>query len=231
MITIYYSKGHKYTAISSTYQQCLMVIGKAKVSTSMRLNPFSRRMKLIFGRRPIPTSLQKMVILARLWGAPSTLGGSRGQKPRLWGVVLYDPEGTSVSLSFMFKLPCSNNLAEYEALDVQLISALQLWIRRLRVKKDCKLVIQLINREISLKESALASYRATVQRLDKLFSRIQFEHVPRSHNRLANAPTTLASKVDIRDKVGVKVIRKICEPLWSISFLLSLSMERIDRNQ
>lgn len=90
------------------------------------------------------------------------------------------------------------NVAEYEALVTDLISALRMGIKKLRVQGDSKLVIQEINKEFTLRESAIASDRATMQRLVRFFSSIQFEHVPRSYNKHADALTTLASKVDVQ---------------------------------
>lgn len=39
--------------------------------------------------------------------------------------------------------------------------------------------------------------------LVKLFSNIQLEHIPWSHNKLSDVLATLASEVDIRDKIVV----------------------------
>lgn len=49
--------------------------------------------------------------------------------------VLYAPNGTDVSLSFMFGFPYSNNKANYKALIVGHISILHMRIHRLYVKK------------------------------------------------------------------------------------------------
>lgn len=82
-------------------------------------------------------------------------------------------------------------------------------IQKLRWHGYSTLVIQQINREFNLKESALVSYRVSVQRLVKFSRALKYEHVPRSPNKHDNASATLASMVDVRDKVvGVKVIRK-----------------------
>lgn len=100
-------------------------------------------------------------------------------------------------------------MAEYEALVIGLVSALRMGVQKLRVQGDSKLIIQQVNGEFSLKEGALASYRTAVQKLMKLFSSIQFEHVPRSHNKHADALATLASRAEIKDDVAeIRVIRK-----------------------
>lgn len=59
-----------------------------------------------------------------------------------------------------------------------------------------------------MKEGALASYRTAVQKLKKLFSNIQFEHVSLSHNKHADPLATLVSKAEIKDDVAeIHVIR------------------------
>lgn len=40
------------------------------------------------------------------------------------GVVLYDPDSTNISLSFRLEFHYSNNVSEYEALIIELISGL-----------------------------------------------------------------------------------------------------------
>lgn len=58
------------------------------------------------------------------------------------GVVLYDPDGVRISLSFKLEFSCSNYVAEYETLLLGLISALKLGVRKLRVQGDSKLIIE-----------------------------------------------------------------------------------------
>lgn len=43
-------------------------------------------------------------------------------------VMLCDPDGTSVSLSFRLEFPYSNNVVEYEALVIGVISFLQMGV-------------------------------------------------------------------------------------------------------
>lgn len=60
-----------------------------------------------------------------------------------------------------------------------------------------------------MKDIPLVAYRIDVDELVKSFSSIQFEHVPQVHNKHADVLATLASEVDIVDKVvDVKVIKK-----------------------
>lgn len=52
-------------------------------------------------------------------------GSTTHQGGRGAGLVLQNDDGTVVSLSFTLDFPCSNNVAEYEALVIGLVSALQ----------------------------------------------------------------------------------------------------------
>lgn len=58
-------------------------------------------------------------------------GGSSSHQGGRLGVVLYNPNGTHVSLSFRPDFPCSNNEAEYETLVIGLVSALRMRIQKL----------------------------------------------------------------------------------------------------
>lgn len=128
------------------------------------------------------------------------------------GVILYDLDGVSTSLSFKFDFPCSNNVAEYEALLLGLIPALKLGVKKFQVQGDSKSFEQ-VNKEFALKEVALVEYRTVVQKLIKSFSSIQFEHIPPAQNKHADALAALTSKVDIRDEtVDVKIRKRHWAP-------------------
>lgn len=79
-------------------------------------------------------------------------GSSTHQGGSARGVVLYDPGGVNISLSFKLEFPCSNNVVEYGALLLGLISAPKLGVQKLLVQGDSKLVIEQINREFALKK-------------------------------------------------------------------------------
>lgn len=125
------------------------------------------------------------------------------------GVVLYDPDSVSISLSFKLKFACSNNVTEYEALLLGLISVLKLGVKKLRVQGDSKLIYQASQWIIRFKRGCLSRIQTAVQKLIKSFSSIQFKHVPLAQNKYADALATLASKVDIIDETAnVKVTKK-----------------------
>ncbi|XP_026459883.1 uncharacterized protein LOC113360602 [Papaver somniferum] len=86
-----------------------------------------------------------------------TVGGS--------GVVFESPQGELPSYSSKLDFPCSNNVAEYEALILGLQMAKELNLGSMEVKGDSKLVINQVNGHFYVKESHLAPYRAEAQRL------------------------------------------------------------------
>lgn len=74
-------------------------------------------------------------------------------------------------------------------------------------------VIEQINGEFGLKETALVKYRTAIQKLIKSLSSIQFEHVPQSQNKYVDPLATLASKEDIRNETtNVKIMKKTLQP-------------------
>ncbi|KAG5562371.1 hypothetical protein RHGRI_005194 [Rhododendron griersonianum] len=113
------------------------------------------------------------------------------------GVVLTAPSGGKINLSYKLDFHCSNNEAEYEALILGLMAALNCGITLLCIKGDSKLVVRQTNGEYAIREPPLASYRTIVQRLTSKFDALRLEHAPRSENRHPDALATLASKVEV----------------------------------
>jgi ribonuclease HI len=92
------------------------------------------------------------------------------------GIVLYKDNGETVTKSFKFDFPCSNNAAEYEAYLAGLAIAYEMGIKHLRVVGDSNLVVCQARGEFLLKEPSLAPYRALAQKLEEKFSTFEIEH-------------------------------------------------------
>ena len=71
------------------------------------------------------------------------------------GIVLTSPEGHTTAISFQLAFVCTNNIAEYEALIAESLGA-----TKIKVFGDSKLVINQVEGSFSVKEPALAPYRA-----------------------------------------------------------------------
>jgi hypothetical protein len=87
----------------------------------------------------------------------------------------------------------TNNMVEYEALIFGLFVALSLGIRQLLVKGDSQLNIKQVHRECSCNELRLAAYLLHVRMLEKDFTTLELQHVPRANNSAADELSTRAS--------------------------------------
>ena len=101
----------------------------------------------------------------------------------------------SSDLKYMVHLEfkATNNMAEYEALIFGLSVALSLGIRQLLVKGDFQLIIMQVCEECSCNEPRLAVYLLHVRKLEKDFTALELQHVPRAHNSAADELSTRAS--------------------------------------
>lgn len=118
-------------------------------------------------------------------------GASRGNPgPSALGYVLQEEDGT-VFLEEGRVLPVgTNNQAEYQALVAGLEAARKAGLKELFVRADSELMIRQVTGRYRVRNAGLLPYFQKVQDLVKSFSRIRFEHVPRSMNahadRMAN---------------------------------------------
>jgi ribonuclease HI len=108
-------------------------------------------------------------------------------------VVLIDPNGDQVKYMVHLELKATNNMAEYEALIFGLSAALSPGIRQLLVKGDSQLIIKQVCRECSCNEPMLAAYLLHVRKLEKDFSALELQHVPRADNLVADELSVRAS--------------------------------------
>ena len=108
-------------------------------------------------------------------------------------MVLTDPSGDQVRYMVHLEFKATNNMAEYEALIFGLSAALSLGIRQLLVKGDSQLIIKQVRGECSCNEPRLAAYLLHVRKLEKDFSALEMQHVPRAHNSAADELSTRAS--------------------------------------
>jgi hypothetical protein len=87
----------------------------------------------------------------------------------------------------------TNNMAEYEALIFDLSVALSLGICQLLVKGDSQLIIKQVRGECSCNEPRLAAYLLHVRKLEKDFTALELQHVPRADNSAADDLSVRAS--------------------------------------
>jgi ribonuclease HI len=119
--------------------------------------------------------------------------GSARQQGGGAGVVLIDPSGDQVKYMVHLEFKATNNMAEYEALIFGLSAALSLGIRQLLVKGDSQLIIKQVRGECSCNEPRLVAYLLHVRKLEKDFTALELQHVPRANNSAADELSTRAS--------------------------------------
>ena len=75
------------------------------------------------------------------------------------GVVLSCEDEDTISLSFKLGFSCSNNAAEYETYLNELIVALNIGEKHMRVLGDSNLIVSQVKGDFALRKKSLAAYR------------------------------------------------------------------------
>jgi ribonuclease HI len=73
-------------------------------------------------------------------------------------------------------------MAEYDVLIFGLTAALSLGVRQLLVRRDSQLIIKQVRGECSCNEPRLVAYLLHVRKLEKDFTTLELQHVPRADN-------------------------------------------------
>ncbi|GLJ23511.1 hypothetical protein SUGI_0445440 [Cryptomeria japonica] len=95
------------------------------------------------------------------------------------GILFITPQGDSIPKSYHLSFPCTNNIAEYEALTTGLRIAVQWKIQELCVFGDSQLVIHQETDDYQTKDEKLMPCKQMVDDLKQHFTKIDFEQIPR----------------------------------------------------
>jgi ribonuclease HI len=116
-----------------------------------------------------------------------TDGGSRGNPgPSAIAFVICKMDDTVVEKSGSYIGETTNNQAEYQALKAGLERAGQLGVRELLVNMDSELVVKQINGQYKIKNAELLPHYSAIKKLAGNFEQIDFAHVPRALNSIAD---------------------------------------------
>ena len=117
-----------------------------------------------------------------------TDGGSRGNPgPSAGGFVILNMEDIVVKKNGKYLGVTTNNLAEYHSLKGGLEAAAAMTARIVHVYMDSLLVINQMKGIYKIKNKELLPVHHAVQALLPSFEQVQFTHVPREYNKLADA--------------------------------------------
>ncbi|XP_070046772.1 uncharacterized protein [Nicotiana tomentosiformis] len=119
------------------------------------------------------------------------------------GVVLISETGQHYPVTAQLRFYCTNNMAEYEACILGLRLAVDMGVQKILVLGDSDLLVHQIRGEWETRDLKLIPYRHCLHDLCQRFKLVEFRHIPRIHNEIADALATLASMLHHPDKAYV----------------------------
>eukprot|EP01018_Ginkgo_biloba_P021034 Gb_41824 [translate_table: standard] len=111
------------------------------------------------------------------------------------GILLLTPQGDLIPKAFKIGFPCTNNIAEYEALTSGLKLAIQWNIQHLSIFGESQIVIKQVNDDYQTKDEKLIPYKQLVDSL-KTF-RAYYIRVPHTNNRSVDTMATIGSLLEM----------------------------------
>jgi ribonuclease HI len=136
--------------------------------------------------------------------------GSPNLKGAGAGVLFISPQGDHLKYVLQIHYKASNNGAEYEALIHGLRIAVSLGIKRLIAYGDSKVVIDQVNKACNVKKETMNAYCTEVRKLEDHFEGLEFHHVSRDNNVVADVLSKRGSKhVLVPAGVFVEDLRKL----------------------
>src|SRR5579872_2679736 len=116
-----------------------------------------------------------------------TDGGARGNPgPAAYGFVLETGDGTVLAAEGVAIGVATNNVAEYSGLVAGLSKALELGLDTVEVVSDSELMVKQMRGEYRVKNAGLRELYERAAGLARRFARIEYRHVRRAHNELAD---------------------------------------------
>ncbi len=114
-------------------------------------------------------------------------GGARGNPgPAAIGFVIYDEGGKVIKKFGHYLGITTNNQAEYKALIAALEECVELGAEKLVCHLDSELVVKQMQGKYKIREQGLKPLAADALRLTAKFLQVEFVHVPREKNKLAD---------------------------------------------
>lgn len=122
-----------------------------------------------------------------------TDGGSRGNPgPSASGFVVLDMEDNVLVEKGKYLGVTTNNVAEYTALKLALEECRAMGVRQVNAYLDSLLVVNQMKGIFKIKNRDLWPIHDAIKKLAATFDKIEFSHVPREFNKLADAEVNIA---------------------------------------
>jgi ribonuclease HI len=128
-----------------------------------------------------------------------TDGGARGNPgPAAYGFVLEADDGTVLAAEGAAIGEATNNVAEYSGLVAGLKKALELHVPEVEVVSDSELMVKQMRGEYRVKNAALQELFLEASRLARKLDSVEYRHVKRAHNELADKLVNEALDASVR---------------------------------
>jgi ribonuclease HI len=128
-----------------------------------------------------------------------TDGGARGNPgPAAYGFVLETEDGTVLAAEGAAIGEATNNVAEYSGLIAGLRKALELHVPEVEVVSDSELMVKQMRGEYRVKNEALRGLFVEANAVARQLGSVEYRHVKRAHNELADKLVNEALDASIR---------------------------------
>ncbi|XP_070002095.1 uncharacterized protein [Nicotiana sylvestris] len=119
------------------------------------------------------------------------------------GVVLICETGQHYPVTAQLRFYCTDNMAGYETCILGLRLSIDMGVQEILVLGDSDLLVHQIQGEWETRDLKLILYRQCLHDVCQRFRSVEFRHIPRIHNEIADALATLASMLHHSDKAYV----------------------------
>ena len=114
-------------------------------------------------------------------------GGSRGNPgPSAAAFIIMDGDSNIVDQGGKFLGESSSGMAEYIGVELALEKALELGVKNIELRSDSLMVVNQLNGLFTVKNREFWSVHSRIIRLTAQFQRINFRHIHREYNRVAD---------------------------------------------
>jgi ribonuclease HI len=114
-------------------------------------------------------------------------GGARGNPgPAAGGFAIFNSKDKLIKIDAKYFGEITNNQAEYKAFEMALKAAQRLGKKDLECYLDSELIVKQLNGEYKVKSENIKSLKASIDRLAENFDNIEFLHVKREYNKIAD---------------------------------------------
>jgi len=132
-------------------------------------------------------------------------GSARKYYSRSGGSTV-SPQNYIIPHIFSLTEPCSNNVAEYNALLIRMRIADEIGIKNLEVYGDSKLIINQVRGEYEVRHEDLVPYHNAIIYMAERFRNFYIDHVPHQQNAHADALATLAVFLALPARAAEKIL-------------------------